>query len=158
MYSLIRRSKRSSNLGWRRLRLVHRDGRAKRANSQPTDKTADRELLPRVGRSDLDEHANHEDSTLYGHCVSATKPVRNPRKQKDRGRSATGNSAERAGTHGAPMSAPKRVPMERRATMRPSRTTEKLHVAELVRSAHEAKRSRKSGIRRMSEIWPVSYY
>ena len=42
--------------------------------------------------------------------------------------------------------------------MRPSRTIEKWHVELSVRSEHVANRSRKSGMSRISEIWPVSYY
>lgn len=60
-------------------------------------------------------------------------------------------------THGAPISAPARVPIESRETMRPSRTVENAHVETTPVVEHVAKRNRKSSMSRMSEIWPVSY-
>jgi hypothetical protein len=49
------------------------------------------------------------------------------------------------------------VPIESSATMRPSLTVVKAQVAAFVGSLHVANRKRKSGMRRMSDIWPVSY-
>ena len=66
---LVRRGEGATDLRGRRLRLIHRDRGAQRAHAEPAHEPADRELLPRVGGSDLYEDADHEDATLHAHRV-----------------------------------------------------------------------------------------
>lgn len=66
-------------------------------------------------------------------------------------------AALKRNTHLAPSKAPIRVPIESRETMRPSRVMLKWHIDASVALEQVAKRRRKSSMRRISEIWPVSY-
>ena len=153
--ALVRRGERPANLRRGGFGLVHRDRGAERADAEPAHQTADRELDPGGEGGDLDEDTDHENAALDGHGIATAEAVSYPEQGvSDVAFRRRGSQS----THGAPMRAPTRVPMLRSATISPSRTVEKLHVDALVLSAHVAKRRRKSSMRRMSEIWPVSYW
>jgi hypothetical protein len=83
-----------------------------------------------------------------------------PRKSAVLGRTVMGKIAghfERwSETYGAPISAPKSVPIDNRATMRPERTVENWQELASPGVVHVAKRNLKSSMMSISEIWPVS--
>ena len=62
---------------WSCLCLIHGNGCTERADTQTSNETADRELIPLLEGGDLDEDANDEDDTFDRHGISASKEVSN---------------------------------------------------------------------------------
>ena len=47
-------------------------------NTETRDETADSELCPLVGGSDLDDNTDDEHNTLGGHCKTTSEEIRSP--------------------------------------------------------------------------------
>jgi hypothetical protein len=98
-------------------------------------------------RSDLNDDSNGEYHTLRGHGITTSEHVGDAKRDLGEMRRWISGTA-----YGAPRSAPTRVPMERRETIRPSRTVENEQVDTSPGVEQVAKRRRKSSINKISDI------
>lgn len=91
------------------------------ADAETADETTDGELWPGPFRGELDDDADDEDAAFGAHRPPTAQPVCDATPPQGWLSEQSDRHVERK-TYRAPRSAPMRVPMERRATMRPSRT------------------------------------
>lgn len=130
----------------------HRDSSTKGAYTDTTDHTTNSELLPYMSAGNLNDDTDNENQTFSAHSVSTTKFVSGTRKKESWLAAAGAFDKTRDETHVAPTRTPPRVPIESRETMRPERTCEKEHEETSPAVSQCAKRSKKSSMRRISEI------
>lgn len=91
----------------------------------------------------MDDDADDEDNVVDDDGLLATETVGNPAQGESQPTNLRKSSSTTA-THAAPKSAPKRVPIERRETIRPERTLENSQASRALRSGQLAKRRLKS--------------
>lgn len=111
------------------------------------------ELIPFRESGELDDDSDEKDDAFKRHGVTTANEICET-SRKVRTEDKNVNTVQE--TYGAPIKAPMSVPTLSKATIKPLRTLLKLQVLTSPGVEHDANRSLKSSMMRMSEIWPVS--